>query len=135
MTVADLQKLGLMEFAQMLPSRARRSLKRGMPEVQKRLLEKVEQNKKKLRTHAREMVILPQMVGKQILVYNGKEFVPVDVQPEMLGHKLGEFAPTRKFRAHGGKLARSLESPATTFSAPTSTKSEAKPSPKPEAEE
>ena len=89
MTVADLQKLGLMEFAQMLPSRARRSLKRGMPEVQKRLLEKVEQNKKKLRTHAREMVILPQMVGKQILVYNGKEFVPVDVQPEMLGHKLG----------------------------------------------
>jgi len=100
MTVADLQKLGLMEFAQMLPSRARRSLKRGMPEVQKRLLEKVEQNKKKLRTHAREMVILPQMVGKQILVYNGKEFVPVDVQPEMLGHKLGEFAITKKRVAH-----------------------------------
>ncbi len=100
MAITDLQKMGLMEFAQMLPSRARRSLKRGMPEVQKRLMEKIEQNKKKLRTHAREMVILPQMVGKQIMVYTGKEFVPVDVQPEMLGHKLGEFAITKKRVAH-----------------------------------
>jgi len=116
-----------------------RSSKKG-PYVDEKLMLKVAKqkaaNKKEpIKTWARASQIPPEFVGYTFLVHNGKVHVPVFITDNMVGHKLGEFAPTRKFRAHGGKLARSLESPATTFSAPTSTKSEAKPSPKPEAEE
>jgi small subunit ribosomal protein S19 len=56
---------------------------------------------KPIRTHARDMVILPEMVGTTIAVHNGKEFVPVEIVPEMIGHRLGEFAITNKRVVHG----------------------------------
>ncbi len=97
----EIKDLNLEEFSRMLKSRQRRSLRRGMPERQKKLLEKIRKNPKKFhRTRSREMLILPEMVGVKIGVYNGKEYVTIDVKPEMLGHRLGEFAQTRKQVKH-----------------------------------
>jgi small subunit ribosomal protein S19 len=84
-----------------------RSLKKG-PYVFYKLLEKVEKakssNKKQvIKTWSRSSMIIPDFVGETIAVHNGKTFVPVFVTENMVGHKLGEFAPTRNFRGHGGK--------------------------------
>lgn len=89
-----------------------RSLRKG-PYIDKKLLAKIEklnqENKKEvLRTWARNCTVVPEMVGHTIAVYNGKKFVPVYLTENMVGHKLGEFSPTRTFRAHGGKTARVL---------------------------
>ncbi len=99
-TLEELQQMGLKELIEFLPTRSRRSLKRGLSHRQKKLLERVEAGKPKLRTHSRDMVILPVMVGKTIAIYNGKEFVQISIQPEMIGHMLGEFADSRKRVAH-----------------------------------
>ncbi|MEM4397378.1 MAG: 30S ribosomal protein S19 [Candidatus Woesearchaeota archaeon] len=99
-TIEELKKLSLNEFLELIPSRSRRSLKRGLTEEQKKLMEKVKVNDPDIKTHARDMVIIPEMVGKTIKVYNGKEYVPVFVNEEMLGHYLGEFSLTRKRVAH-----------------------------------
>jgi len=84
-----------------------RSLKKG-PYVDEKLLKKVQANegKKIIKTWARGSMISPEMVGHNIAVHNGKDHVPVFVTEDMVGHKLGEFAPTRKFRGHGGKMAK-----------------------------
>jgi small subunit ribosomal protein S19 len=84
-----------------------RSLKKG-PYVFHKLLNKIEKaknSKKKtvIKTWSRASMIIPHMVGETIAVHNGKTFVPVFVTENMVGHKLGEFAPTRTFRGHGGK--------------------------------
>jgi small subunit ribosomal protein S19 len=105
-TLDQLQQMSMDEFIRLLPSRQRRSLKRGLTEAQRKLLEKVRKHKrlginKPIRTHARDMVVLPEMVGMTIAVHNGKEFVPVEIVPEMIGHRLGEFAITNKRVVHG----------------------------------
>ena len=110
-TLEQLREMSMDQFIKLLPSRQRRSLQRGLNHVQLRLLEKVrehiemmkrgEKPKKPIKTHARDMVILPEMVGLTIHVYNGKEFVPVEIKPEMIGHRLGEFAMTNKPVKHG----------------------------------
>ncbi|MCD6535760.1 MAG: 30S ribosomal protein S19 [Thaumarchaeota archaeon] len=110
-TLEQLKEMSMDQFIKLLPSRQRRSLQRGLNHVQLRLLEKVrehiemlkrgEKPKKPIKTHARDMVILPEMVGLTIHIYNGKEFVPVEIKPEMIGHRLGEFAPTNKPVKHG----------------------------------
>ena len=86
-----------------------RSLKKG-PFVDPKLMKKVEALAKDdrtiVKTWARSSSIPPEFVGKTIAVHNGKVHVPVFVTENMVGHKLGEFAPTRKFRRHGGKLAK-----------------------------
>ncbi len=83
-----------------------RSLKKG-PYVFHALLEKVmkakQSNKKQvIKTWSRASMIIPNMVGETIAVHNGKSFIPVYVTENMVGHKLGEFAPTRTFKGHGG---------------------------------
>jgi small subunit ribosomal protein S19 len=105
-TLEQLQQMSMDEFIKLLPSRQRRSLKRGLTEAQRKLLEKVRKYKrlginKPIRTHARDMIILPEMVGMTIAVHNGKDFVPVEIVPEMIGHRLGEFAITNKRVIHG----------------------------------
>lgn len=85
-----------------------RSLKKG-PYVDEKLLKKVKalgSDKKTIKTWARSSSISPEMVGHTIAVHNGKTHVPVFISEDMVGHKLGEFAPTRKFRGHGGKMAK-----------------------------
>jgi len=108
-SLEELMEMPMDEFIELLPARQRRSLKRGFSDAQRRLLEKImkarremEKGKKvKIRTHVRDMVILPIMVGLTIEVYNGKEFVPVRIVPEMIGHYLGEFSHTTKIVQHG----------------------------------
>lgn len=83
-----------------------RSLKKG-PFVQERLLSRIQKmnergEKKVLKTWSRSSTIFPDMVGHTIAVYDGKKHVPVYVTEDMVGHKLGEFAPTRTFRGHSG---------------------------------
>ncbi len=88
-----------------------RSIKKG-PFVEDRLLARIEAmnesgDKKVLKTWSRASTIFPQMVGHTIAVHDGKKHVPVYITEDMVGHKLGEFAPTRYFRGHGGKTERS----------------------------
>jgi small subunit ribosomal protein S19 len=96
----ELKKLSIQEFMQLIPARERRSLKRGMTEQQKIFMENLRAGEKELRTHCRDLVVLPEMLGKLIKIYNGKEWVPVTIETEMLGHRLGEFAQTRRKVAH-----------------------------------
>ncbi len=104
-TIEELKKMSLQEFAKLLPARERRSLLRGLTPAQKKLLEKIrkarEKGKNRVRTHCRDMIILPEMVGMIIEVHNGKDFIPVEITPEKIGHRLGEFAPTTKRVQHG----------------------------------
>ncbi|MFP4112683.1 MAG: 30S ribosomal protein S19 [Candidatus Woesearchaeota archaeon] len=98
-SLEELQAMGINEFAELLPSRQRRLIKRGFTDAQKIFLKKIE-NKKEIKTHCRNMIVLPNMVGKTIKIYNGKQFVAVIIQPEMIGHLLGEFALTRNRVTH-----------------------------------
>ncbi len=95
----QLKKMSIKEFALLLPSRERRTLLRGMTDVEKSLLNKLEK-RQSAKTHAREMVIIPQMVGKTILVHNGKEYQALEINEEMVGYRLGELALTRKMVKH-----------------------------------
>lgn len=99
-TTEELKKLSVNELAQLLTSRQRRTLKRGFTEQQKILLKKLRANGKNLETHCRDIIILPEMVGKTIKVHRGKEFVPVAIEADMIGHYLGEFVLTRKKVTH-----------------------------------
>ncbi|MEM1563640.1 MAG: 30S ribosomal protein S19 [Candidatus Bathyarchaeia archaeon] len=108
-TLEQLQGMSMDEFITLLPSRQRRSLQRGLSPEQRTLLENIRRAKEAMRkggnvtikTHCRDMIILPEMVGLTIHVHNGKEFVPVEIKPEMIGHYLGEFAITNKPVKHG----------------------------------
>lgn len=79
-----------------------RSLKKG-PYVDERLMKRVTAGEQNLKTWARRSTIIPEMIGKTIGVHNGRIHVPVYVTEDMIGHKLGEFAPTRTFRGHGAR--------------------------------
>jgi small subunit ribosomal protein S19 len=86
-----------------------RSVKKG-PFIEERLLAKIQRmnasgEKKVFRTWSRASTISPEFVGHTVAVHNGNKFIPVYITEYMVGHKLGEFAPTRLFRGHGGKLA------------------------------
>ena len=89
-----------------------RSLKKG-PYVDEKLLKKIEGKKPQtaelIKTWARRSQISPEMVGYLFAVHNGKAFIEVRVSEEMVGHRLGEFSPTRKFTRHGGKIQKELE--------------------------
>jgi small subunit ribosomal protein S19 len=100
MTEEELKNLPIEEFIKLIPSRSRRTLKRGFTEEEKKVLEKIRSNDKNIKTHARAMVIVPEMIGQKIKIHNGKEFVEVLIAPEMAGHILGEFALTRRRVAH-----------------------------------
>ena len=99
-TVDDLQKMSLEEFAKILPSTQRRSLLRGLTSAEKKFLERLRKTSKALKTHCRDMIVIPEMIGKRVLVHNGREWVQVDIKPEMVGHRLGEFALTRRRVMH-----------------------------------
>lgn len=104
-TVEELNVMSMDELVDILPSRMRRALRKGFTDPQKRLIMRVREaqravkageNIKPIRTHCRDMPIIPEMVGVNFMVYTGKEFVRVEVKHEMIGQYLGEFALTRK---------------------------------------
>ncbi|MCS7129405.1 MAG: 30S ribosomal protein S19 [Candidatus Caldarchaeum sp.] len=111
-TLDQIRSMSMDSFIKLLPSRMRRSLyKRGLTPAQSKLLLKVREARrlveaggrpeKPIKTHCRDMVIIPEMIGLTIHVHNGKEFQPVEITPEMLGHRLGEYVITNKKVVHG----------------------------------
>jgi small subunit ribosomal protein S19 len=90
-----------------------RSLKKG-PYLDEKLMKKIAaletkgQKRKVIRTWARRSTITPEMVGLTIAVHNGRKFIPIFISENMVGHKLGEFSPTRTFRGHTSKTARTI---------------------------
>jgi len=108
-SLVGLQGMSMDEFINLLPSRQRRSLQRGLTPEQRILLEKMRAAQESLKkgkevtvkTHVRDMIILPEMVGAKIHVHNGKEFVAMGIKAEMIGHYVGEFAITNKPVRHG----------------------------------
>jgi len=105
----SLQAMSMDEFIGLLPSRQRRSLQRGLTPEQRILLEKLREAREAerqgkevaVKTHVRDLIILPEMVGLKVQVHNGKEFVAMTIRAEMIGHYLGEFAITNKPVRHG----------------------------------
>jgi small subunit ribosomal protein S19 len=106
-TLEELQEMELDEVAALLPARQRRSIERGLTAEQQKLLEDAREAGEEetandpLRTHLRDMPVLPEFVGLTFAVHNGQSFERVQVEPEMLGHYLGEFQLTRKSVEHG----------------------------------
>lgn len=100
--IEELKNIDLREFAKFITSRKRRSLLRQIEKIEKFLKknDKKLSKSKPIKTHEREMIIVPKMVGWEIEVYNGKEFVPIKITEDMLSHRLGEFALTRKKVEH-----------------------------------
>ncbi|MFQ5531656.1 MAG: 30S ribosomal protein S19 [Candidatus Nanoarchaeia archaeon] len=96
-TTEELKALDVREFAKHLTARSRRTVLRQFHEIEKFVnRSKVKQSKNKpIKTHYRNFVVVPEMIGMKIHIYNGRNFIPVQISGEMLGHKLGEFAPTR----------------------------------------
>ena len=106
-TLDELQDMELEEVAELLPARQRRSITRGLTEEKQKLLEKARDAEAEatandpIRTHLRDMPVLPEMVNLTFAVHNGQAFERVRVEPEMLGHYLGEFQLTRSSVEHG----------------------------------
>ena len=104
-TLEELQAMSIEELAGIFPSRAKRSLKRGLTPLQKRFVEKIKikeekGDKKPLRTQLRSMLVLPIMIGKNIHIHNGKEYIQVLIAPDMLGLRLGDLTMTRSKVEH-----------------------------------
>lgn len=106
-TLDELQEMDLDEVAELLPARQRRSIKRGLSVEKQKLLEQAREATEEetandpLRTHLRDMPVLPEFVDLTFAVHNGQSFERVEVEPEMLGHYLGEFQLTRTTVEHG----------------------------------
>ena len=98
-TMDELKQMNLNQFAELLDARGRRKINRGLRDNEKKILQDLEE-KDTVKTHERDMIVVPKMVGKTIEVYDGQEFVSVEIEEEMLGHYLGEFSKTRKRVEH-----------------------------------
>jgi len=101
--IEELKILDIREFAKIADSRTRRSILRQYNDIEKFLkkCKELGEKRKPIKTHLRELVIVPSMVGYTIQVHNGKTFVPIAITVEMLGHRLGEFSITRSKVQHG----------------------------------
>lgn len=112
-----------------------RSAKKG-PFIDEKLMKKVEaldslkEKRQVLKTWSRRSTVIPEMVGLTIAVHNGKKFIPVFISENMVGHKLGEFSPTRKFVIHGGKMAKEQARTAASKEADVAKKVQAEPAKK-----
>jgi small subunit ribosomal protein S19 len=103
-TLEELQGMSLDTLLSILPSRQRRSLTRGVTDEKRKLIEEIRNAKNlkaPIRTHIRDLIILPYMVGVTIHLHNGKDFTPVELKPDMIGHYLGEYVMTNKRVVHG----------------------------------
>jgi len=109
-SLEELKEMSLEEVMKLYPARQRRSLKRGFLPRQQKVLDKMRKLNKEgtkdgrpvvIRTHCRDMIVIPEMVGTTFGIYDGQNFVEVTIAPEMIGHYFGEYAPTRKRVQHG----------------------------------
>ena len=102
----ELQNLSLEKLFALLPARSRRSLTRGITDGKRKLLDEIKLAKAgklvtPIKTHLRDLIIMPYMTGLTIHIFSGKEFVPVVIKPEMIGHYTGEYVRTNKRVIHG----------------------------------
>lgn len=100
-TLEQLKKMSMEEFAELLPSRQRRTIFRGFGDEHKKILQKVKNGDTTIKTHLRNMIIFPDMIGLTLEIYNGKQFERTEVIPEMLGSYFGEYSLTRRRVSHG----------------------------------
>lgn len=100
-TLAKLKKMKLDDLAKLMCARQRRKINRSFRPEEELLLDAMNSDKDSIRTHLRDAIVLPDMVGKKIGIHNGKNFEYVDIKTEMIGHYLGELALTRKKVVHG----------------------------------
>jgi small subunit ribosomal protein S19 len=105
-SLEQLNNMSTESILQLLPSRARRSLNRGISDDKRKVLEDIRTSKEgktevPIKTHARDMLILPVMVGSTVAVHSGKEFVSLEIKADMIGHYLGEYVITNKKVVHG----------------------------------
>jgi small subunit ribosomal protein S19 len=103
-SLEELQAMPLDNLLSILPARQRRSLTRGITDEKRKLIEEImnaKAAKNPIKTHLRDFIILPYMVGLTIHIHNGKDFMPVEIKPSMIGHYLGEYAMTNKRVVHG----------------------------------
>ncbi len=99
--ISDLKGMSTDDFAKLCTSKMRRALKRGFTEQEKKLIANVKQDPSRFhKTHVREMIVIPEFLGVKFGVYNGKEFVTLEVKPEHLGKRLGEFSQSRRMVKH-----------------------------------
>ncbi len=99
--IADLKKMDLNKIAELLPARQRRKIKREFSPEHQKLLDDIKAGNMKVKTHLRDMIILPEMVGVTFEIHTGKDWKSFEATAEMVGHYLGEFALTRKGVNHG----------------------------------
>ena len=107
-SVDELRQMSMDEFIKLLPSRQRRSLVKGLTNEQRILMEHIRNTKKEnggkaasVKTHVRDMIVIPEMLGLTVQLHSGKEYVSIDIKPEMIGHFIGEFAITNQKVVHG----------------------------------
>lgn len=98
-TIEELQAMSLKELSELLPARQRRSIARGFSDEKKKVVDKLAK-KNSIRTHLRDMIVLPSFVGKTINIHNGKSFEPVIIQEDMVGMFFGELVMTRRRITH-----------------------------------
>ena len=102
-TLEELKAMSLEDLGPLLTARARRCLRRGPSEDARKFWEAVRKGDRDVvETHSRDVIVLPELVGKKVGIHKGNEFKIVEIIPEMIGHYLGEFALTRKFMKHAG---------------------------------
>ncbi len=101
-TMEDLLAMSFEEVLGLMPSRSRRTYLRGLNYEQQLLFDKLKDATEPVRTHRRDLPIIPQFVGKTVSVYNGHEFKDIEIKPEMIGCFIGEFVQTRKLPVHSG---------------------------------
>ena len=102
-TLDELKQLEIREFAKLLKANERRTAFRQSDMIQKFILRcnKIIVKNKLIRTHLRDLIIIPRMIGLKVHIHDGRNFVPIIISGEMLGHRLGEFVPTRQKVKHG----------------------------------
>ncbi|KUK63890.1 30S ribosomal protein S19 [Methanoculleus sp.] len=100
-SVEALQQMALSELLPIMPARVRRKFDRGLSRDHEKLLANLRAGDGTIRTHLRDMIVMPEMVGRTLEIHNGKEFLAVEIQPEAVFHYLGEFALTRRRVSHG----------------------------------
>lgn len=102
-TPEELKLLDTREFAKLVKSRTRRAILRQTAEIEKFVAkcEKAKAKGKQIKTHLRDIVIVPKMIGYTVLIHNGKQFLPIEIIPEMISHRIGEFSITRQKVKHG----------------------------------
>lgn len=102
-SLAELQDMGMEEVLEVMPARVRRTFARGLSPAHQIVVDKLRgEGDGVVRTHRRDVPILPFFVGREVAVHNGREFIRFEIRPEMIGHYLGEFALTRRPVKHSG---------------------------------